>query len=257
MKISVCGKGGCGKSTVSALLAKSLLKMDYRVLVVDADESNFGLHRLLGMDLPENVMDSLGGKKGFNQKMNELRKQSVGEQPNLFGQNWTLSEIPDEYALEKDGLKLLLVGKVHHFAEGCACPMGALSKMIMKNIELADQEAVVVDTEAGTEHFGRGLEGECDVILSVVDPTYESFLLAEKIMGMSQNAGKPVFFLLNKVTPELEKTMLARLDPGKVVGGIYQSESLFRSSLSGEELREDIPEMDRVCQMLLDKVVPG
>lgn len=49
MKILVCGKGGCGKSTLSALIAKELAKRGNRVLVIDSDESNYGLHTQLGM----------------------------------------------------------------------------------------------------------------------------------------------------------------------------------------------------------------
>ena len=43
MKMILCGKGGCGKSTISALLARAFTKRGMNVLVVDADESNFGL----------------------------------------------------------------------------------------------------------------------------------------------------------------------------------------------------------------------
>ena len=65
MKIIICGKGGSGKSTLSTLLAKGLSKRGYSILMVDGDESNLGLHRLLGGKEPVNFMDSLGGKKGF------------------------------------------------------------------------------------------------------------------------------------------------------------------------------------------------
>jgi CO dehydrogenase maturation factor len=63
MKVLVCGKGGSGKSTITALLAKSMAKRGYNVLVVDSDESNFGLHRQLGIGMPEDFMNYLGGKK--------------------------------------------------------------------------------------------------------------------------------------------------------------------------------------------------
>ncbi|KPJ51676.1 MAG: ATP-binding protein, partial [Dehalococcoidia bacterium DG_18] len=50
MKIAVCGKGGSGKSAIVTLLAKGLREKGYKVLVVDSDESNSGLYRMLGFD---------------------------------------------------------------------------------------------------------------------------------------------------------------------------------------------------------------
>ena len=65
MKIIISGKGGSGKSTMSALLAIALKDLGFSVLLVDADESNEGLHRHLGISYPVPLLDSLGGKKGF------------------------------------------------------------------------------------------------------------------------------------------------------------------------------------------------
>ncbi|WP_202319305.1 ATP-binding protein [Archaeoglobus neptunius] len=61
MKILVCGKGACGKSVVVALIAKELAK-EGRVLVVDTDESNFGMYRNFGVEYPKDFMEFLGGK---------------------------------------------------------------------------------------------------------------------------------------------------------------------------------------------------
>lgn len=70
MKITVCGKGGCGKSTVSALLAKEFERMGKTVLVADSDESNYGLHRQLGVKLPRDFTEFFGGKeKAFKTMM--------------------------------------------------------------------------------------------------------------------------------------------------------------------------------------------
>ena len=68
MKIAVCGKGGCGKSTVTSLLARACLKKALarrgkEILVIDSDESNYGLHRQLGMKLPRDFTDYFGGKQ--------------------------------------------------------------------------------------------------------------------------------------------------------------------------------------------------
>lgn len=69
MKVLVCGKGGNGKSTITAMLAKSMAKRSYNVLVVDSDESNFGLYKQLGLEMPEDFMNHLGGKKALGEKL--------------------------------------------------------------------------------------------------------------------------------------------------------------------------------------------
>jgi len=68
MKILICGKGGSGKSTISALMAKEIAKRENEVLVVDTDESNFGLYKQLGFLQPKDFMESLGGKKALSEK---------------------------------------------------------------------------------------------------------------------------------------------------------------------------------------------
>ena len=68
MKILICGKGGCGKSTTVALLAKEMAVRKIKVLVIDSDESNIGLHSRLGMQKPEDFMNYFGGKKVLFEK---------------------------------------------------------------------------------------------------------------------------------------------------------------------------------------------
>ncbi|MBE9529715.1 MAG: P-loop NTPase, partial [Proteobacteria bacterium] len=168
MKVLICGKGGSGKSTLSALIAMALKNRGYRILLVDADESNHGLHRLLGISHPVSLMDSLGGKKGFRQMTGSAFPQTLDAVP--FKERIRINEIPGDCITESDGIKLLVVGKIHHFGEGCACPMGVLSKMVLSKLDFKENEIVIVDTSAGIEHFGRGVDAECDMIIGVVDP---------------------------------------------------------------------------------------
>ena len=65
MKIIISGKGGSGKSTISTLIARALEARGFSVLLIDADESNFGLQRLIGAEAPVHLMDNLGGKMHF------------------------------------------------------------------------------------------------------------------------------------------------------------------------------------------------
>ena len=92
MKVLVCGKGGCGKSTVVALLSKEMAKRGNKVLVIDSDESNIGLHHRLGMDKPEDFMNYFGGKKILFEKTKEITGR------------WKLDDLPKEYLSEKDNI---------------------------------------------------------------------------------------------------------------------------------------------------------
>jgi CO dehydrogenase maturation factor len=72
-KIAICGKGSSGKSVTVNLLANGLLNRHLKVLVVDSDESNTGLHRLLGFDSPPaSLLDMMGGKQRVEDRQTAL-----------------------------------------------------------------------------------------------------------------------------------------------------------------------------------------
>lgn len=246
MKILICGKGGSGKSTISVLLARAFNDLGYRVLLVDADESNFGVPHLLGVDAPENLMDSLGGKKGFKKQLNQ------GFAPDAaFGAKHCMDDIPEKCRVDADGILMIAVGKIHNFGEGCACPMGVLSKRFLSGLKTGEKEIAIVDAEAGVEHFGRGVDGQCDLLIGVVDPTAESFLLAEKIIEMGAAAHRDVFFILNKVEPEIEATMRSRIDIARLIGVIPKSNALFLASLEGRPLESPDTVIDEIAKEIV------
>ncbi len=72
MKIIFCGKGGCGKSTLSSLFARALAKQGKNVLVIDTDESNYGLYRQLEMELPKDFTGYFGGRKSVMEFKNSV-----------------------------------------------------------------------------------------------------------------------------------------------------------------------------------------
>jgi len=167
-------------------------------------------------------------------------------------EKWKISDIPDECTMDINGIRLLIIGKIHRFGEGCACSMGFVSKTFLSNLEVGDDEMVIVDTEAGIEHFGRRVEEGCDMILGIADPTYESFMLAKKIEEMAQNAGASVFFLLNKVDEAVEDIMSAHIDMEKVIAKLPKDHTIFMDSLEGRELKTELPEIGQVCKFLED-----
>lgn len=230
MKISVCGKGGSGKSTIVALLANEATKRGYQVLVVDSDESNTGLFRMLGFDrAPLPLMELVGGKKSLKRKM---------DQPGIFSESQIATRhIPEQYLLKRDGLQLVAIGKILQSLEGCACPMGVLSREFLKKLTLQRDELAIADMEAGVEHFGRGVESSIDSVLIVVEPPLESVSVAQKVYELASAIGiKNVWAVMNKVpSGEVFAKLKRKLQERRieVVGCIYFDADIFKSSLEG------------------------
>lgn len=256
MKIAVCGKGGSGKSTIVALLANEARGIGYKVLVVDSDESNSGLYRMLGFDHPPvPLMELVGGKKELRQKMS---------QPSILAENnISLGDISPQHLARRDGLALVSIGKILHSLEGCACPMGVLGREFLKKLTLKTNEVAIVDMEAGVEHFGRGLETSIDSVLIVVEPPLESVNVGQKIYELSSGIGiKDIWAIINKVpSEEIAKRLKAELKERhiEVIGCLYFDADIFRSSLDGRIPASGIAigKMKEVAGYILSRGVKG
>ena len=234
IKISVCGKGGSGKSTLVSLLANAAQARGLATLVVDSDESNSGLFRMLGFDQPPiPLMALVGGREGIKEKMN---RPSILSEADI-----TLEQIPSGYFNEKNGLKLISIGKIHQALEGCACPMGVLSREFLKKLRLGPNELAIVDMEAGVEHFGRGIDNSLDAVLVVVEPSFESIALAEKIKDLASGIKKDFWAVLNKISSEslmAEIKMKLKKRGMETIGVISYDASVFLSGLKGDTLSQ-------------------
>lgn len=235
MKIMVCGKGGSGKSALTVLAARILSK-SYRVYVVDSDESNALSPRMLGTESPEPLIEYLGGrgnifKRGEVDIVKALAKAGLGIR---------LADLPSHYiSSSPEGVRLVTIGKVREFGEGCACPLNFLTKTLLKNLFLESGEIVLIDTDAGIEHLGRGVEEGCDAILTVADPNAESLELARILRQEAERLDKTFWLAVNKITPNIADIVKMKAkDLGLyVVGLIRFDEEIFRSCLMGGELR--------------------
>jgi CO dehydrogenase maturation factor len=236
-KVSIAGKGGTGKSVLTVLLAKVLKEMDYHVLIVDADESNPGLYRMLGFHHgPSDLIDLFGGPR----RVMELTKETDVLTQALGKERIYLQDIPDRYLMITDALKLASVGKITGAFEGCACPMAEALKAFLGRLVLKEREIVLVDMEAGVEHFGRGVEKYIDTLLILVEPSFESVALATKINLLAQASGvKGIGGVINKIpSPAIDHKMHEELDKRniKVLGVIPYDEQIAQACLEGKAL---------------------
>ena len=107
-----------------------------------------------------------------------------------------------------------------------------------------------MDTEAGTEHFGRGVDKDFDLILVVVDPSYESLKLSKKFDEFGSQCGCKVYFVLNRVEPDIREEMLTSVSGVNVVAEIPAKRELFKASLKGEELDIELEEIAKLAEFL-------
>jgi len=234
-KMAVCGKGGTGKSTLTALLADALRREGYTVLVIDSDESNLGLPKLLGLDTASAPLISL------------LERFSMGDRkPDaswLEADRISLESIPRAFITSAPRMKFLTVGKIDDPFQGCACQMADLARDFVQKIHLGIKEIMLIDMEAGIESFGRGMERGVDTVLTIVEPSFDSLALAEKIRYMAEGIGiSAVHAILNKIpSPEIEEKVRKELENKriKVVGAVYLDPQISQAGFTGKKLPDN------------------
>jgi CO dehydrogenase maturation factor len=151
MKMMLCGKGGCGKSTVTSLLAKEYARQGKRVLVIDCDESNSGLHQQLGLELPKDFTDFVGGK----QRIMMLAANGPMNMPPRFDGPMTVDDIPKEYLSENGNIMLMAPGKIHDANEGCACAFNIVMFQFLQFLQLGGSRCQALLHQVHVEKVGK------------------------------------------------------------------------------------------------------
>jgi CO dehydrogenase maturation factor len=236
----VCGKGGSGKTVLTVLMAR-VLSENFRVYIVDSDESNVLLPAFLGVKPPKPLIEYIGGKKDeevleriFPDIVKALAKAKEGIRLNL---------LPPEYmSISNEGIGLVIIGKVREYGEGCACPFNVVTRALLGNLYLDENEIVLVDTDAGVEHVGRKLEEVCNGLIIIVDPTAESLELALMLKTIAQNLGKKFWIIANKVTEDVEESLKEEAASlGLEINGIVRFDrDLYKSCLKKEPLKSNV-----------------
>ena len=164
MKIAVTGKGGVGKTTFAATLARLYAAEGRPVLAADVDpDANLGL--ALGFD--EETLDSIVPIS----KMRKLVEERTGASANnqFYHLNPRVRRSKSKEA-KVTGVRLLVLGTVETGGGGCVCPEHVMLKRIINNLVLRREDVVILDMEAGLEHLGRGTTEGVDAFVVVIEP---------------------------------------------------------------------------------------
>ena len=200
------------------------------------------------------MLELVGGKKKVFQAFSEEPESSKSI---LTQEEIQVADIPGDYIVERDSIGLVCIGKILQSLEGCACPMGALSREFLKRLSLQKDEIAVVDMEAGIEHFGRGVETSVDTVLAVTEPSFDSVELAEKMNTLAAEVGvERVWTILNKVmSKEIALRLREELEERgiSIIGSIGYDPEIFQAGLEGQPIHSG--EAEKNIASILDQLL--
>lgn len=248
MKLAVAGKGGVGKTTVSAGMVKRFAKAGYTVYAVDADPD-----ACLGMalGLPEDRLASLLPVI----EMREEIAQKTGGGGAFYSLNPPVDDFLQKYTVISDNVRFFRMGGVKQGGSSCYCRENTFLHALVDNLFLDQKDAVVMDMGAGIEHLTRGTTKGVDVIIVVTEPSRVSVNTAQTVIKLAQDLGvKRIGVVANKVRNEKEKAFVHSQFPSNdVLGFLPYDEGILEvamglSGAAGENLEV---ELDRIFEKLL------
>lgn len=216
MKVAITGKGGVGKTTLASTLARLYADEGRTVLAVDVDpDANLGL--ALGLEQAE--VDSIVPIS----KMRTLVEERTGanEANKFFKLNPYVADIPEKYARDINGVKLLVMGTVDVGGSGCVCPEHVMIKAVLSNLTYRKNDVVIMDMEAGLEHLGRGTAMNMDQFIVVIEPGARSVQTYRNVKRLAADLGvRQVRVVASKVRDEKDEAFIREAIPAEDLLGI-------------------------------------
>lgn len=240
MKIAVTGKGGVGKTTTSSLLARIFAKEGKRVIAIDANP-DANLAAALGIS--EDQVQKIKPIAEMSELIEERTGAKAGSMGGFFKVNPKVDDIPDKFAVEKDGIKLLVMGTVKKGGSGCLCPEGALLKSLLSHLVLGRSEVVIMDMDAGVENVGRGTAKAVDAFIIIVEPGQRSFQTARAIKNLALDLGIGKCYIVgSKVKDEADRKFIAdNLPDFEVLGYISFNPEIAQADRLGKSVFDTAP----------------
>ena len=230
MKIAVTGKGGVGKTTFAATLARLYAEEGRPVLAADVDpDANLGLALGFSEEKLEKIVPIT--------KMRKLIEERTGANADntFYRINPKVSDIPDTYGRMCNGVKLLVLGTVDTAGSGCVCPEHVMLKRIINNLVLHREDVVILDMEAGLEHLGRGTTSGMDQFVVVIEPGARSIQTYTNVKRLATELGvKQVRVVANKVRDEKDEAFIrAKIPEADLLGFVHYSSDIIDADRNG------------------------
>lgn len=231
MKLAITGKGGVGKTTLSSTLARLYAAEGRPVLAADVDpDANLGL----ALGLSQEEVDAIVPIS----KMRTLVEERTGanEANKFFKLNPYVADIPEKYAKDVNGVKLLVMGTVDVGGSGCVCPEHVMLKAILSSLTYRKDDVVIMDMEAGLEHLGRGTAAGMDQFIVVIEPGARSVQTYGNVKRLAKDLGiKQVRVVANKVYSEQDEAFVRSVIPAEdFLGCIHYNPEIMDADRQGK-----------------------
>lgn len=247
--VAVAGKGGTGKTVLTALILKLLLKHNERkILVVDADPAT-NLPDVLGISLEKTV--GMGA--------NELKKKIGSDEiPPGVDKKGLLEGLIMQTLVEAPAFDLLAMGRTE--GEGCYCLVNTLLTDIIDTLS-KNYDLTLMDNEAGLEHLSRRTDRDVDIMIVVTDPSKMGFETAKRVMDLAREVHikfQKIYLVGNMFPAGTEETLQKKAESlGIELGGIVPVDpNVSNFGIEGRpllELPDDSPAVVAI-EKILEKI---
>jgi CO dehydrogenase maturation factor len=246
-KIAISGKGGVGKTTLAGMLARQYAAEGVPVLAIDADP-DANLASSLG------VPPELAATISPIAEMEELIEERTGAKPGSSGAYFRLNprvdDLPDRYALQFEGVRLMVMGTVDRGGSGCVCPENVLLKTLVTHLLIQRKDTLIMDMEAGVEHLGRGTADSVDAMIVVVEPGQRSVQTAHHVARLAEDLGIHRCFVVgNKVRDDRDREFIrTQVAPLPVLGFMSYNPAVAEADLAGRSAYGTDPRLESEVQ---------
>ncbi|OPY45500.1 MAG: CobQ/CobB/MinD/ParA nucleotide binding domain protein [Methanoregulaceae archaeon PtaU1.Bin222] len=201
-RVIVTGKGGVGKTTITALLVHLFAREGFTTLAVDEDPQ---MNLPFALGIPWEERDRIVPlARDFDYVEEKTGARPGGGYGLMLSLNPDVSDVVERFGVRgPGGVNILVMGTVVQAATGCLCPENTLLESVIRYINLREGEVILMDTPAGVEHFGRTIARGFHHAILVTDPSFNAVQVAVHLAHLAKELGIPhIHLVINRVRSE-------------------------------------------------------